>query len=147
MLMPTLVYQQTSHTWRYTHSHVHTPITSILLSLLLPTQILFKSCQTVGIGMVNVLLIDVIFFDVIGNQCRSEATPYCNFDRLIIILHSHLYIPNIPFSLSKVSVHKRNLPLQFHQCSPRTAQVGCGRGQFMHVVCICITNSASNSIL
>ena len=44
-------------------------------SHLLPTQLLFKSCQTVGIGMVNVLLIDVIFFDVIGDQCCSEATP------------------------------------------------------------------------
>ena len=31
----------------------------------------------------------------------------------------------------------------FAQCSPRTAQAGCGQGQFMHVVCICITNSAS----
>ena len=37
--------------------------------------------------------------------------------------------------------------ITFAQCSPRTAQAGCGRGQFMHVVCICITNSASNSIL
>ena len=64
----------------------------------------------------------------------------------MIILHSHfhrLYIPNMLSVIGHWSLSTKEICLctsiTFAQCSPRTAQAGYGRGQFMHVVCICIT--------